>query len=682
MTLFFAVILVFGSSVMNGFVWDDHAIVQGRKVYREFDLHSIFLKPANDLEYLPIRDITYAIDFAIWGEKAAGFHATNLLLYMTTAAVLYFLTLKLLALFRKDGIQSSLQGASLLITLCYLLHPVQAQAVNLIMCRNVLLSGLFFFASCLCCLNMFSDDGRLKVMIYVASLFLFMCAMLSKGTAIILPIILLLFIFFDKSGKPVGRRVYSALPFFGISAVFYFIFKVIATSAHITGQYESARSIGETVSVALQIPWFYARKLLLPFDLAPEYNSSFSHATVLELTLPLLFILVVVSCVYLFRRKYTLASFGLFWFLIALIPALNIFATSPIVADRYVYLSAYGFILAVGGTILDAKSNRYIRSAFVLLIAVFAITSFSINSWWRSDKTLWETAVAKEPELVKGYTNLGWTYFYEGNYGSAFDIFKQEQRLAPTSINLELAAGYRLFLEKRYEEAIPLFKKSLFKKDDALYPLFLLARCYLGTDDTTRAAETLNRILLSTEIDFSGYRQQAKTKLAELHPRFASLYSALRTSSENYDTLWKQAELQMQWGFYQDALQTYKKIPSSRLDGIKFSLMAYANYALGEYDEAVQCAARSIESGGDSATATPLAGKALMKKGNPERAAALFQKEHDVSPDNPEALILLATAQYNSGNRRSALENFTAAQRQFSDYGFYIEPYLLHLKTD
>ena len=519
-------------------------------------------------------------------------------------------------------------------------------------------------------------------MIYVVSLFLFICAMLSKGTAIILPIILLLFIIFDKSGKFTRKRVYSALPFFGISAVFYFIFKSIATTAHVIGQYESARSIGETIAVALQIPWFYARKLLLPFDLAPEYNASFSHATVLELTLPLLFILVVVSCIYLFRRNYALASFGLFWFLIALIPALNFFATSPIVADRYVYLSAYGFILAAGGIALDAKSNRFVRSAFVLIIAVFAIASFSANSWWRSDKTLWETAVAKQPELVKGYTNLGWTYFYEGNYSSAFDVFKQEQRLAPASINFELAAGYRLFLEKRYEEAIPLIKKSLFKKDDALYPLFLLARCYLSTGDTTRATETLNRILLSREIDFSGYRPQAKTKLSELHPRFVSLYSALRTSPENSDTLWKLGELQMQWGFYQDALSTYKMIPSSRLDGIKFGLMAYANYVIGEYDEAVQYAAKSIESGGDSATATLLAGKALMKKGNPERAAALFQKEHDVSPDNPEALILLATAQYKSGNRRSALENFTAARQQFSDYGFYIEPYLLNLKTN
>lgn len=682
LTLLCAVAVVFGRTLLNGFVWDDHALLLGRQVYSNFDLRAIFLSLANDVEYLPIRDLTYALDFAIWGRNAAGFHATNLILYLASALVLYFVTLRLLLRLTNETSSRLLCRTALLITLCYLIHPVQVQALNMIMCRNVLLSGIFFYGALLCFLNTFNDDNRLKLPRYISALLLFICAMFSKGTVIILPLVLLLTLLFDREHRGDRKRYFALAPFFGISVVFFFIFKKIATLAHVTGQLGGGRSLTETVVVALQIPWFYARKLLFPVDLAPEYGATFTTAGVAELAPASLFIMLAIVVVLVCRRKYPLAAFGMGWFLLALLPLLNFFATTPVVADRYLYLPAYGFICAAGGIILAADRHRYLRLGFMLAIMLLAVTSFRANSWWKSDQTLWETAIRKEPTLIKGYTNLGWACFHEGRYERAFDLFRREQALAPESFNLELATGYRLFLQKQYQAAQLQLEKALFKKEDALYPLFLLAKCRAEQGDEAGLAETVQRILLSNEVDSSEYRPQARKLLATLQARFSARLMTLDALPGSAEHAWQRAELQMKWGYYQDALATLHSIATPASDGVKFGQMARASYMTGNYDQAIQFATMSIRSGGDPGSASLLAGRALLKKKAPRAAVEWFRKAVVSTPANPEPLLYLGNACYQSGNRQAAVDTFSMAQEKFPASAWYTGPYLHYLKVE
>ncbi len=69
--IFIVIFAVFGNTLYFNFVWDDTPLLLGMDVYREFHLKEILLSPANGLEYLPVRDISYGIDFMIWGENPA-----------------------------------------------------------------------------------------------------------------------------------------------------------------------------------------------------------------------------------------------------------------------------------------------------------------------------------------------------------------------------------------------------------------------------------------------------------------------------------------------------------------------------------------------------------------------------------------------------------------------------------
>ena len=145
------VVAVFGVSTHFEFVWDDHVLLIGHDVYASFDLGRIFFSLANQVEYLPIRDVSYAVDYALWGENPFGFHLTNLTLYFLNAVFVYLMTLRLTPLLFSAGREMPERkagGVALLTTLLFAVHPVHSEPLSFISCRNVLLSGLFSFMSC------------------------------------------------------------------------------------------------------------------------------------------------------------------------------------------------------------------------------------------------------------------------------------------------------------------------------------------------------------------------------------------------------------------------------------------------------------------------------------------------------------------------------------------------------
>jgi hypothetical protein len=507
---------VYAVTLGYGFVWDDHALVQARAVYRSFDLRAMFHALGNGVEYLPLRDISYAIDYRLWGEHSpAGFHASNLLLHLLVTCSVYAVSVETFRQLYPAGQPEMRRRSALLTTLLYALHPLQAQAVSFVTCRNVLLSGLFFYAACLLYLRSWRDDTRFSLPCYSGALLCCLLALMSKATVIVLPLLLCVIEWPRASGF--GKKMARVVPFFLLASVFYVLFRTVAFTSGIARE-SIQLSWGEKVAVAGQIPWFYLRKLLMPVGFAAEYEDLFSRDCTDWLVVAALGGLVAL-CLVAWKRRVAQPAlmFGLLWFLITLLPVLNFFATNPIVADRYAYLPGYGFCLMVGALIMRS-GNRSKVTIYLpwLAVAVVALITARTVKMWQSDVTLWEANIKAAPGASKGYTNLGWSYFHKKEYEQAFAVFRQEQLLNPQSLNYDLARGYREFLNGNHQAAIRYFQLALEKKEGALYPLYLLARSYLGIGDTEHAANTLRRILQSSEIDFSGYRPKAQALLEQL----------------------------------------------------------------------------------------------------------------------------------------------------------------------
>jgi hypothetical protein len=87
--------VVFWNAIPHEFVWDDHIFTTYKDAYKNFDMVTILFSLANGLEYQPVRDITYALDFVMWGNNPAGFHFSNVFYYWLTIIVVYGFSTKL-----------------------------------------------------------------------------------------------------------------------------------------------------------------------------------------------------------------------------------------------------------------------------------------------------------------------------------------------------------------------------------------------------------------------------------------------------------------------------------------------------------------------------------------------------------------------------------------------------------
>jgi cytochrome c-type biogenesis protein CcmH/NrfG len=506
--------LVYGNTLFNGFVYDDNTHVVTNEVYRRFDLWKIFFTFSNGVEYLPLRDVTYAIDYLVWGGKPVGFHLSNLIYYCGNLVAVFYFTHALLPCLGCEKNQSSLPERLIpfFTAILFAILPYHCEPVSALFTRNVLVSGLFFFmASYVFVKNVQNENGSKPVQI-VGVLLLYLFSMLSKATAITLPLLFLALLFCRQQKIRLQAAAQVMIPSGILMLAALFFFKSVATQTHmIAEQGLSSWSFMERIAVALQIPVYYLGKMLVPVGFTIAYDVPFALSLAswkVAGSVALLAILGAVAIIQ--RKKHPELLFGLLWYLVTLLPVMNFFQTYPVVADRYFYLPSYGMVLIVVALLL--KEGRWAALRQIVLavaIILFSIISFRQNQVYHDDTALWERAVATNPSSVKSLSNLGWTYFHAGSHDKALATFLKLRQLNPADRNMELATGLYHFQRKEWKDAISPLQAALMKKEDALDTLDLLAQSYYYLGDYPKAVAYFESMLLSRESDMVGYRANA-----------------------------------------------------------------------------------------------------------------------------------------------------------------------------
>ena len=138
-------LLVLGAFVgvfANGFVFDDREIVQNNPVLETLDPGDHLGRAFWSREslhyryYRPLTSWTLALNHALHGEFAPGYHAANLLVHFGSAALLFLLLRGL------GGPLFAFAAAGL-----FAVHPVQTEAVVWVVGRADLLATLFLLAA-------------------------------------------------------------------------------------------------------------------------------------------------------------------------------------------------------------------------------------------------------------------------------------------------------------------------------------------------------------------------------------------------------------------------------------------------------------------------------------------------------------------------------------------------------
>jgi hypothetical protein len=205
------------------FIWDDDAYVQNNETLRSGDgLRRIWLEIGATDQYYPLVHTTFWLEYRVWQLSPAGYRGVNILLHVVSVVLLW-------RLLRRLSVPGAWVAAAL-----FGLHPVHVESVAWITERKNVLSGVFYLAAAFLYLRSAlptgdrpgdrpprrgvageGAGGGVPRPVYVASLLLFACALLSKTVTASLPAALLLVLWW-KRGRIGWGDARSLLPFFAL----------------------------------------------------------------------------------------------------------------------------------------------------------------------------------------------------------------------------------------------------------------------------------------------------------------------------------------------------------------------------------------------------------------------------------------------------------------------------------
>ena len=201
--------------------------------------------------YRPLLTISLILSAQISGTMPFGYHLIDIILHCTCCSLL-FVTLQML------GFKRSI---SFLGTLVFCIHPALTQAIAWIPGRNDSLLAIFILL-CFISLIKFISTSRTKW--YFLNLFFFACAMFTKETGILFPILAMLY-YYNLKGKEI-ISITTVLFFVGWGIVL-FNWHILRSAAMITpvgNKFHAVMLVLSTFPVAI----YYLGKIFWPFNFA------------------------------------------------------------------------------------------------------------------------------------------------------------------------------------------------------------------------------------------------------------------------------------------------------------------------------------------------------------------------------------------------------------------------------
>ncbi len=331
---------VYLPTLTGQWIWDDQLVITGNPLVRETaGLWKIWFAPTQ-VDYFPVVTTVHWFLWRIAGTDPSVYHLVNIVLHIGSGFLLWRLL--------------TLLGARLgwLAGLIWVVHPLAVESVAQASEIKNTLSQFLALAFLVSYVAWSAEPARRGL--YRAAFWLFVAAVLSKSSVVMLPFLLLLFAWWQRGriGKADLRAVW---PFFAGALVFGLVTIWFQSQRGVATEYVPAGGVATRIARAGLAVGFYFLKCVLPVNLMPIYPRWVVDPPSLLQFLPWPFLAGVFGWLWLKRNTWgRTAILGLGFFLLNLVPILGFVTMSYMwvtwTADHFAYLSLAGIIgLAVVG---------------------------------------------------------------------------------------------------------------------------------------------------------------------------------------------------------------------------------------------------------------------------------------------------------------------------------------------
>lgn len=535
---------VYAPSLRYHLILDDHEFADDPRVQSAGHVSEYFtnyvwpqFKGGPPSFYRPLFVLWVRMNFILNGMSPWGWHLLSILKHVGVALLLYFLAWRLL----RDG------TAALLAAILFALHPANTECVawstvpDPLMAIGVLTTLLLFLKyseqPVAAAQNKKEKKKAHQAMAektaprsggswFIASVIVCFLTMLTKETAIILPMIIFFLALFMLRGEIKGdsresgefspftrgmtrllRALRMALPF-ACAAALYLLMRWSAFG----GKLGSLTQHLPWRSVLLSWPailWFYAKVLLWPVR-----SYAYGDPTLLErlsvrgVLLPGLAVACLATglAAALFwlsrkaRRELPSADRACFQYALVIgtlllvfpiLPALDLNVLNPgdFLHGRYVYLPSAGMALILASAWhLAGRARKLLLWGAGLLAIVFAVLTFSQESQWKDDLTLFTVAHQLAPNnpwvalnLERAHVQAALGLVEQGRCSEVLPVFERVTQEYPQEWSAWAALGYCYFTINNLPEAEKsLHRAAQLSRDARTIEMWQELRAHMG----------------------------------------------------------------------------------------------------------------------------------------------------------------------------------------------------------
>jgi tetratricopeptide (TPR) repeat protein len=668
-------------SLSGGFIMDDDLLLTKNDLIKAPDSLYRFWYSTESLEYYPLTYDTLWIEWRLWEMNTTGYKVINLILHIVSALLIWIILRKL-----------SIPGA-FLAALIFAVHPVNVESVAWIAQRRNVLAMLFFLLSILCYLNDFTSSCRDKAQSsrhtpcadpahgvcgvlndpahgvcgllsgrwYWLSLAMFLLAMLSKGSVAVLPVLLLVIIWWLRPAETVStlgstkmglshflsvRDLIRLSPFFLIAAVLTVL--NIWFQTHGSGEEYRTAGFLERLLGAGCVVWFYLYKAFLPFDLAFVYQHWNIQVHNPLWWLPLLAALVITAVLWRYRTNWSRPLlFAWCFFCVTLVPALGFvdvgFMKYSLVADHYQHIAIIGAI-ALAASVWSIWHQRMRGPDYLVANAVAAVAACTLifltwrqSGLYRDAMTLYQATLKKNPECWLAYDNLGNALSDSGRLKEAIEQYEKALRLNPDDSATHSNLGNALVKTGRPQESIKHCEQAL-----KLNPNFPEAHNNMGNAlvQTGRFQEGIKH-----------YEQAIRLK-----PNYVNAHYNLGLAL-------------IQAGRYSEAIEHFQQALALKPDFAEIhNNLGVALFHTGRPWEAIEHYQQTLLLKPDFSDAHYNLGNVLESVGQFQQAIEHYKQTLTLKPNDPEAHYNLGNALVQLDRPQEAIDHYRQALRLKPDY--------------
>ncbi len=437
----------------------------------------------------PLTWLSYTFDYLIY-HAFWGVALTNVLLHCCNTILVFLLAIALVNrhrhrefLFRNTDLDV-LVGA-FIAALWFGIHPQHVESVAWLAERKDVLCQFFTLLTLLFYMKYAGTEGRWRTYHYMAALFCFLCAILSKPMAVTMPVLLMILDLY-----PLGRNLIEVETGQGLKIRWSLLlekwpFILISLMLVLLTIHAQANAIASLEKLSYQVRILnafnslivYISKMLFPVNLIPLYNDFPDPNDPFSLIPVIAFCLIMIVLAYLWTKgqKYWLAAW--LFYVVALLPVLGLLQVGvQSSADRYAYLPTVPFYILIGCGLAYLFFHRsvYLKivstTLFIIPSVILLFLTQNQTRVWSNEFRLWNHIITVMPDHGPANSSLGDYYYNKGRYEEAIKYYEKAGRLGKLVMYSFPAMAIAFLKLNRLDEALQVYANILTKKYKAGIP--------------------------------------------------------------------------------------------------------------------------------------------------------------------------------------------------------------------